>query len=152
MDYCYALSREMNKMADKLEFSNKLRWEGGYIGDISFKNGQDFEFALPAPFGGIEGFISPEDLYVAAANACFLTTTMTRAKKYGISLESYESTASGVMEKVGDGFEITKITVKLRIKADAEKDKMDAMIKEIRGRVPVVKSMKTEVTLEAEIL
>jgi organic hydroperoxide reductase OsmC/OhrA len=77
---------------------------------------------------------------------------MTRAKKYGISLESYESTASGVMEKVGDGFEITKITVKLRIKADAEKDKMDAMIKEIRGRVPVVKSMKTEVTLEAEIL
>ena len=139
-------------MADKLAFSNKLGWEEGYKGVLSFENDQDIEFALPAPFGGIEGFLSPEDLYVASVHACFLTTTMTRARKYGISLISYESSAEGIMEKVGDGREITKILVKLRIKADADKEKVKAMVDEAAERVPIVRSVKTDVILETEIL
>jgi uncharacterized OsmC-like protein len=135
-------------MADEIPFSNKVAWKEGVRGEISFPTGNAVEFALPAEFGGVEGYLSPEDLYVAAANACVLTTTLTRMKKYGVTLKSYQASAEGFLRKVEDGREIAEINIKVNLKTDGDRETVDKMVAEIKNRVPVIRSMKTEVNLD----
>ncbi len=137
-------------MVGDISFHNKVTWTEGAKGEIAFSTGPKVEFALPAEFGGIEGFPSPEDFFVAAANACVLTTTITRAKKYNVALRSYRSEAVGVLEKVADGREITKIEIKVRLAADGDSETLKKMIEEVTGRVPVIRSMKTSVSINFE--
>ena len=132
-----------------MPFSNEVRWKGGAEGEITFPDGK-VDFALPAEFGGVEG-LSPEDIYVGDANACVLTTTLSRAKKYGVVLESYEASAEGVMEKVGDGREITKIEIEVRLKANADLETLEKMVAEVARRVPVIRSMKTAVNINFQV-
>ncbi|MHC1631614.1 MAG: OsmC family protein [Methanotrichaceae archaeon] len=134
-------------MTKEILFSNKVDWKGGYEGELSFPDG-NIEFALPAQFKGVKGFLSPEDLYVGAANACVLTTTLSRARKYGVTIEAFESSAEGLMKSVEGGLEITEITINARLKADGDRETLEKMIAEIVGRVPVIKSMKTKVNLD----
>ena len=57
-------------MTEEISFENHLTWTGDARGEIAFPSRQKIEVALPAEFGGVEGFPSPEDLFVAAANGC----------------------------------------------------------------------------------
>ena len=116
-------------MVEDIPFHNQVTWTEGAKGEIAFSTGPKVEFALPAEFGGIEGFPSPEDFFVAAANACILTHTLARAKKYKVALRSYRS------EAVGGG----------------ESKTIKKMIAEVTGRVPVVRSMKTSVSIDFEV-
>ena len=138
-------------MAEEISLNNQVIWIEGAKGEIAFPSGERLEFALPAKFGGVEGFPSPEDVFVAAANACLLTTTIARAKKYDVVLRSYRSEAVGVLEKVGEGREITKIEIKVRLKADGDPETLLDMFADVAGKVPVIKSMSTSVNIDFEV-
>ena len=60
-------------MTEELSFYNEVAWEGGAVGEVAFPSDHQIKVALPAEFGGVEGFPSPEDLFVAAANARVFT-------------------------------------------------------------------------------
>ncbi len=138
-------------MAEEISFKNQVIWTEGAKGEIAFPTHQKIEFALPAEFGGVEGLPSPEDIYVAAANACVLTTTLARAKKHNVALISYKSEASGVLERVGDGREVTRIEVKVRLAADGDPETIVEMLSDVAGRVPVIRSMSTSVSIDFEV-
>ena len=138
-------------MAEEVSFKNQVIWTEGAKGKIAFPSGEGLEFALPAEFGGIEGFPSAEDIFVAAANACVLTTTIARAKNYDIVLRSYRSEAVGVLEKLVDGREMTKIDIKVRLTADGDSETLMEMFADIAGKVPVIKSMSTSVNIDFEV-
>lgn len=138
-------------MAEEILFSNEVSWKGGSQGDISFPSGEKIDFALPKEFGGIMGFLSPEDIYVAAANACVLTTTLARAKKYCVSLKSYSAKAQGVMEKAGDGWEVTQIGIKVILETESDPEILATMIDEVAKRVPVIRSMRSFVDIDFEV-
>ncbi|MGC9515549.1 OsmC family protein [Methanocrinis sp.] len=138
-------------MTEEISFKNQVRWTEGAKGEIAFPSGQKIEFALPAEFGGIEGFPSPEDIYVAAANACVLTTTLARAEKHNVALLSYKSEAVGVLERVGDGREVTRIEIKVRLAADGDPETIMEMLSDVAGRVPVIRSMSTSVNIDFEV-
>jgi uncharacterized OsmC-like protein len=143
--------RKVSFMVEDISFHNQVTWTEGAKGEIAFSLGSKVEFALPAEFGGIEGFPSPEDFFVAAANACVLTTTITRAKKYNVALRSCRPEAVGVLEKVAGGREATKIEIKARLAAGGEPEAIKKMIAEHKGRVPVIRSMKTLVSIDFEV-
>lgn len=138
-------------MAEEISFSNHVTWTGGASGEIAFPSDHRIEFALPEEFGGIEGFPSPEDIFVAAANACVLTTTIARAKKHDVVLRSYRSEAVGVLERVEDGREVTRIEIKVRLNADGDPETILEMLADVAGRVPVVRSMSTSVSINFEV-
>jgi organic hydroperoxide reductase OsmC/OhrA len=138
-------------MAEEISFNNQVTWTLGAKGEIAFSSGDILEFALPVDFGGVEGFPSPEDIFVAAANACVLTTTIARAKKHDVALRSYRSEAVGVLERVGDGREMTKIDVKVRLTADGDPETLMEMLSDVAGRVPVIRSMSTSVSINFEV-
>ncbi len=139
-------------MTKDISFSNHVTWTEGAKGEIAFPTGHRIEFALPAEFGGVEGFPSPEDIFVSAANACVLTTTLARAKKYDVVLRSYRSEAVGVLEWVGDGREVTRIEIKVRLSADGDPDTLLEMFADVADKVPVVRSMSTSVSIDFEVV
>jgi organic hydroperoxide reductase OsmC/OhrA len=54
-------------METRFIFSNTLEWNSEYQATISFGDKASFEFATPPEFRGPEGFVSPEELFVASA-------------------------------------------------------------------------------------
>ncbi|NYT01992.1 MAG: hypothetical protein GKC10_04460 [Methanosarcinales archaeon] len=138
-------------MTEKRAFTNEVAWKGGYQGELCFAEGQRIDFALPEEFGGVAGFLSPEDLYVAAANACFLTTTLNRARKYGVDLEAFHSSAEGIMEPAADGRAITRISIKVRLRAKGNCQTMEKMMAEVASSAPVIRSMKTGVDVDIQV-
>ncbi len=142
---------EERKMEHKFIFSNTLKWNSEYRASMFFGDKASFEFATPPEFHGPEGFISPEELFVASAHACCLTTFIAMAKKADINLMSYESSAEGILEKVDGQLMFTTIAVRSRIKTDSDKEKVKKIVKQVEQSALVINSMKTNVTIEAII-
>ncbi len=132
-------------------FSNTLKWNSEYQASMFFGDKASFEFATPPEFHGPEGFISPEELFVASAHACCLTTFIAKSKKAGINLMSYESSAEGILEKVDGQLMFTTIAVKSRIKTDSDKEEVRKIVKQVEQSALVINSMKTNVIIEAII-
>ncbi len=139
-------------MTEEIYFGNDLAWTGDARGEIVFASRQKIEVALPAEFGGVEGFLSPEDLFVAAANGCVLTTTLAVAKKHKVALRSYRSEAVGVLERLGDGREVTRIDINVKIAADADPEALAEIFAEVARRAPVIRSMTSSVSIDFEVV
>ncbi len=138
-------------MEKKIIFSNTLKWNSGYNATASFGDKASFEFATPPEFRGPEGFVSPEELFVASANACALTTFIARTKKAGINILFYESGAEGTLEKVDGQMMFTTIVVKPAIKTDGDKETVKEIVAQVEKGALVLNSMKTDVTIDATI-
>ncbi len=135
----------------KFVFSSRLEWNEGYQATMSFGEKTSFEFATPPEFHGPKGFISPEELFVASANACALTTFVAKTKKAGINILAYESSAEGTLEKTGGHLVFTTIVVKPRIKTDGDKETVKEIVEQVEKGALVLNSMKTVVTIDAII-
>ena len=70
----------------------------------------------PPKFKGREENWSPEHLFVASMNSCYVLILLAIAEFSKVSIISLSSTACGKLEKVqGGGYQITEISVKPRI-------------------------------------
>ena len=134
------------------DYQNELEWSGELKGVLSLGGGKDnIKVAVPPEFGGHEGLISPEDMFVGSMNSCFMTTFLVFCKKSGIDLVSYKSSAIGHLEKVDGKNVFTKIVLKPQIKANASSDEVMAVVGHVKEYSIVLNSMKTDVEVEATI-
>ncbi len=137
---------------DKWLYHNTLTWKGEKKADLKFiESEQEVEVATPPEFGGHEGIISPEDLFVSSANVCFMTTLLGTIKNMGVEIVSYESEAEGILETVDKMKIFTKIIIKPKIKARDTEEKIRLILGHAEKRCLVANSMKTQVIIEPEI-
>ena len=137
---------------DKWLYHNTLKWKGEKKADLKFiESEQEVEVATPPEFGGHEGIISPEDLFVSSANVCFMTTLLGTIKNMGVELVSYKSEAEGILETVDKMKIFTKIIIKPKIKARDTEEKIRLVLGHAEKRCLVANSMKTQVIIEPEI-
>ncbi|MDO9517641.1 MAG: OsmC family protein [Methanosarcinaceae archaeon] len=135
------------------DYKNELEWSGEQKGVLSLGDGKDdIKIAVPPEFGGHEGFVSPEDMFVGSMNACFMTTFLVFAKKSEIDLVSYKSSAIGHLEKVDGKNIFTKIVLKPQIQANASNDEVMAVVEHVKEYSIVLNSMRTDVEIEATII
>ncbi len=130
-----------------------VKWTEQRKGVISCSGKPDVQVATPPEFKGHEGIWSPEDLFVASANVCLMTTFLAVAERAGLAFTSYESVAEGRLEMVDGRFQFTAITLKptitLSVKADAAKAK--ELIEKAEVNCLISNSMKARVSLESTI-
>lgn len=137
---------------DRWLYHNRLEWKGEKKADLKFLEcGLEIKVATPPEFGGHEGIISPQDLFVSSANACFMTTILGTMKNMGVELISYESEAEGILETVDKLKVFTKIIIRPKIKANAGEEQIRLILKHAEKRCLVVNSMKSKVIIEPEI-
>jgi osmotically inducible protein OsmC len=95
---------------------------------------------------------NPEELLAAAHAACFTMALSNELNNAGMVASKLESTATITLEKVSEGFAITKSHIDLVADIPgADKAKFDAAVKSAETGCPVSKLFKAEVTVTARL-
>jgi organic hydroperoxide reductase OsmC/OhrA len=89
-----------------------VAWLENRAGTLSSEGKPSIRVASPPEFKGEAGTWSPEDLFVAAVNACTMTTFIALATRLQIPLVSYTSDAEGTLEFVDGGYTFTKVVLR----------------------------------------
>jgi organic hydroperoxide reductase OsmC/OhrA len=96
-------------------FETRITWRHGREFHLSARENPDLIAATPPQFGGPEGVWSPEELLVGAVGGCLLSTFLYFANRFQIPINSYSSTATGVLDKTPVGLRFTGIDVSIAL-------------------------------------
>ncbi|NGZ02413.1 MAG: osmotically inducible protein OsmC [Nitrospira sp. WS238] len=134
-------------------YQTEVKWTEQRKGIMSCAGKPDVQVATPPEFKGHEDIWSPEDLFVASANVCLMTTFLAVAERAGLAFSAYESTAEGRLELVEGKFQFTAITIRpsITLKSADDAAKAKELIEKAEHNCLISNSMKATVTLEAVI-
>lgn len=95
---------------------------------------------------------NPEELLAAAHSGCFVMALTIELGNIGLIPNKIDATATVSLEKVQDGFAITKSHIDLTAEVpDASKEKFDAAVKAAEKSCPVSKLFKAEISVSAQL-
>ena len=143
----------MEQRSKVYHYQTAVKWTDQRKGVISCAGKPDVQVATPPEFKGHEGMWSPEDLFVASANVCLMTTFLAVAERAGLAFAAYESTAEGRLELVEGKFQFTAITIRpsITLKPGGDAAKAKELIEKAEHNCLISNSMKATVTLEPTI-
>jgi organic hydroperoxide reductase OsmC/OhrA len=104
-------------------YEDELVWNGLRRGEVVARSAPPLQVAAPPEFGGERGVWNPEQLLLAAANACLMNTYMAYAKKVRLGIVGYS--CGGLADLTPDaegGFAITRVTLKPVVLVAHEED------------------------------
>src|SRR5262247_1698214 len=133
------------------------RWRGDLkqgAGSLTTQSGtlKDTPYSFAARFESGTG-TNPEELLAAAHAGCFTMALSAQLGGAGLSAKKLETTAAISLEKVGDGFSITKSHLDLVAEIPgADQAKFDAAVKAAETGCPVSKLFKAEITVNAKLV
>jgi osmotically inducible protein OsmC len=131
-------------------------WQGGIKdgrGAISTKSGalSAYPYGFASRFEGKPG-TNPEELIGAAHAGCFTMALSLILSDAGLTAERMDTTAEVTLDKVADGYAITKVHLTLKAKIPgADKAKFDELAAKAKAGCPVSKLLKAEITLDATL-
>ena len=130
-------------------------WTGGLKGGKgSFKGetGLGGQYNFSSRFESGTGS-NPEELLAAAEAACYSMALAGALEKNGTPSTSVESQAACTVEKVGDGFTITKIVLTVNAKVPGiAKDAFDKIAAATKEGCPVSRALKAvDIQLQATV-
>ena len=92
-------------------YKTDINWLGGRGGTLRSEGKPPLRVSSPPEFKGEPGVWTPEDLLVAAVEACHMATFIAFAVKKQLPLISYESQTSGTLEFLDGHYRFTRIVV-----------------------------------------
>jgi peroxiredoxin-like protein len=100
-------------MSDQHKYQVQLNWiedrQGLLQSDVL---NSKIEVVTPPEFPkGIPGFWSPEHLFVAAVNSCFMTTFLAVAENSKLDFTHFECNAVGTLDRIEGKYCISEITL-----------------------------------------
>jgi osmotically inducible protein OsmC len=132
-------------------------WEGNLPkgkGTIKFGNGA-FEgpYSFGSRFEGAAG-TNPEELIAAAHSGCFSMALAHGMSMAGHIPKSVETSAKVHLDKVGEGFQVTKIELHTEVSVpDLSEDAFMKFAESAKEGCPISQLLKgTEITLEAKLV
>ena len=131
-------------------------WQGGLKdgkGVISTDSGvlKQTQYSFSARFENGIG-TNPEELLAAAHAGCFAMALSAELGKAGMTPSKLDATATVTLEKVGEGFSITKSHLDLVANIPgADKAKFDAAVKAAETGCPVSKLFKAEISVTSTL-
>jgi len=143
-------------MADQRhDYDTSVQWTSERHGTLTLSGRPPISIGAPPEFGGSGEVWSPEQLCVAAVNACVMLTFVTIAQNSKLAFKDYAASATGTLEKIdGRGPVITSVVVKPRITVAPEVDrgKVERVIKMAEKNCYISNSLSGAVRLEPEII
>ena len=120
-------------------------WKGGLKGGTGTYKGESGlggSYSFGSRFENAGGS-NPEELLAAAEAACYSMALSGALEKNGTPATSVESNAACTVEKVGDGFTITKIVLTVNAKVPGiAKDAFDKIAAATKEGCPVSRALK----------
>ena len=132
-------------------------WQGDLKtgkGSVSTDSGtlKETQYSFSSRFENGVG-TNPEELLAAAHAGCFTMALSAQLAAAGMVASKLETTCTISLEKVGEGFSITKSQLDLVAHVPgADKSKFDAAVKAAETGCPVSKLFKTEISVNARLV
>ncbi|HTE44263.1 MAG TPA: OsmC family peroxiredoxin [Gemmatimonadaceae bacterium] len=131
--------------------SANAKWEGGLKGGrgtFAGQTGLGGQYNFSSRFENGEGS-NPEELLAAAEAACFSMALSAALEGNGTPSTSVETTAKCTVEKVGDGFSITKMQLDVRVAvANLDDATFQKIAADTKAGCPVSKALKGNVDIQ----
>jgi osmotically inducible protein OsmC len=132
------------------------RWEGSLRdgkGTMKPANAAEVPFSLKTRFEGERGS-NPEEVIGAALAGCFSMAFSAALGKAGSNPTSIETEASVQLDKQGDGFAITSITLTTQANVPGiDAGKFETIAQETKQQCPVSKALAgTKINLQAKLV
>ncbi len=132
-----------------------LDWKADRKGEISSPElDQTIEVATPPEFPkGIAGMWSPEHLYTASINSCFMTTFLAIAENSKLEFISLSCPAKGKLDKKDGKFAMTEVLLEpvLVISNEEDREKAEKILHKAEKACLISNSITAEVFLKPEI-
>jgi len=141
-------------MENKYFYSTEVEWTGDRRGDLRAPVMPSIHVDAPPEFKGHEGSWTPEHLFVASVNSCFMTTFLAVAENSKLDFVSFKADARGKLEKLdGQGFMMTEITLrpKLVIANSRDAERASRILEKAERNCLISNSVKAEIRLEPEV-
>jgi len=141
-------------MDNQYTYSTEVAWTGECRGDLSAPQLPDMEVDAPPEFKGHEGVWTPEHLFVAAVNSCFMTTFLAIAENSKLEFVSFSSDAKGTLEKLdGRGFTMTEVVLRPKLLVNHARDveRAGRILKKAEKNCLISNSIKSETRLDPEV-
>ncbi|HEU4660263.1 MAG TPA: OsmC family protein [Pseudolabrys sp.] len=132
-------------------------WSGGLKdgkGAISTKSGalKDYPYGFASRFEGKAG-TNPEELIGAAHAGCFTMAMSLILGEANLKADKMETQADVTLEKVPDGFAITRVHLTLKAKIPGiDNAKFQELAAKAKAGCPVSKLFKADITLDAGLV
>lgn len=142
-------------MDNVFTYTAKIKWEKDRIGTMSAPGLPEIEGATPPEFpGGVEGYWSPEHLFIASANICLMTTFLAIAANSKFEFLEYASEVEGKLEKVDGKLTMSEITLRpvLKVKSEEQIEKGIRMIEKAEHNCLISNSMKSKIILIPQVI
>ncbi|MFN8628440.1 MAG: OsmC family protein [Candidatus Binatia bacterium] len=136
-------------------YETTVEWTADREGQLHTPNRPPIRIGAPPEFGGPSDAWSPEQLCVAAVNACVMATFLAIAGNSKLVFSHYSASATGMLEKVeGRGPVITRVVVKPRVTvgADVDRSRVERILKMAEKNCYISNSLQAEVALEPQVV
>jgi len=141
-------------MENKYFYTTEVEWTGDRHGDLRAPVLPQLQVDAPPEFKGHDGVWTPEHLFVASVNSCFMTTFLAIAENSKLDFVSFKANARGKLEKLdGHGFMMTEITLhpKLMISHQRDAERATRILEKAEKHCLISNSIKAATKLEPEI-
>jgi peroxiredoxin-like protein len=141
-------------MENQYLYQTEVEWTGERHGELRSAALPKLEVDAPPEFKGHEGVWTPEHLFVASVNSCFMTTFLAIAENSKLDFVKFNAAAEGKLEKVeGQGLMITHITLrpKLVLKNSRDADRALRIFEKAEKHCLISNSIRSETTLEPQV-
>lgn len=135
-------------------YKTEVEWTGERHGELRAPQLPKVDIDAPPEFKGHEGVWTPEHLFVASVNSCFMTTFLAIAENSKLEFVKFNAEAEGKLENVqGQGLIITHVTLrpKLVLKHTRDAERALRIFQKAEKHCLISNSIKSETTLEPQI-
>jgi len=131
-------------------YHTRVNWLENRAGTLASPDKPSFRVASPPEFKGEAGVWTPEDLFVAAVEACTMTTFIAFALRLKIPFVSYESSAEGLLEFTNGGYSFTKVIVRPKVVVETEEavEQTRKTMEDANHSCLIANSVRSEVVVE----
>ena len=141
-------------MEDQHFYKTEVEWTGERHGELRAPALPKLDVDAPPEFKGHEGVWTPEHLFVASVNSCFMTTFLAIAENSKLEFVKFNAGAEGTLEKVeGQGLVITHITLrpKLVVKHSRDTERALRIFEKAEKHCLIANSIRTETILVPQV-
>ena len=125
------------------EGDGKITTDSGVLSDTQYSFSTRFEDGIGT---------NPEELIAAAHAGCFSMALSGQLGAAGMTADSINTTAAVRLEKLEDGFAITKVHLDVTAKIPgADKDAFMTAANNAKAGCPISKLLRAEITMDAKL-
>ncbi len=131
------------------QYRNNLVWDTARRGRTSAPGKPDIEIGSPPEFKGDPGVWAPEEMLVAALNACMMLTFVSFAQGKRLEFVAYESVAEGLLANVDGKYRIVEVNVRptLVLRSEADIETARRIMTEVKANCFISNSITADVKL-----